>query len=201
MLHADEVKVGISYPVAALMVYSGLATEGFAVVRANADRYDGRRRTGLTDNPWSSLGHSGNPFGDDCAGKFYVRALSVWSMLIACQGQIFDGPRGVLGFDPAWRPEDHVSFFTAADGWGRFSQQRNAERQRERIELDWGTLRLRRLVFALPEDATPSKVSVRSAGEALEATHVVKGRRVYVDLAADITLRVADALDVAIDFE
>lgn len=201
ILHADEVKVGISYPVAALMVYSGLNTEGFGVARANADRYDGRLRTDVTDNAWSALGRSGNPFGDDCAGKFYVRALSAWSLLLACQGQIFDGPRGILGFDPNWQPEDHVSFFTASEGWGVFSQQRQGKRQREKIELDWGTLRLSQLVFALPADATPAKVNVQSAGKALEVTHAMKGRRVYIDLATVITLRAGEALEVTIEVE
>ena len=45
--------------------------------------------------------------------KFYARALSSWSLLIACQGLILDGPKGILGFKPNWQPNDHRSFFTA----------------------------------------------------------------------------------------
>jgi len=201
MLHADEVKVGISYPVAALMVYSGQLTEGFTVVHANADRYDGRLRTGLSNTPWSGLGYSGNPFGDDCAGKFYVRALSVWSMLLACQGQTYDGPAGTIGFDPVWKPDDHVSFFTAAEGWGMFSQHRNETRQQEKIELKWGKLRLRQLIFTLPQNARPAKVSVRAAGKAIEATHALQGERLYINLASDTTLQAGESLEVTITEE
>ncbi len=201
MLHADEVKVGISYPVAALAVYSGLNTEGLAIVRANYDRYDGRLRTGLTDNPWSALGHTGNPFGDDCAGKFYVRALSVWSMLLACQGQIFDGPRCILGFDPAWQPDDHISFFTAAEGWGRFSQRRDPKQQRESIKLDWGTLRLRQLFFTLPENASPRNVEIRVTDRPIPASYAMKDCPIQINLAADTVLRANDVLEVVIDVQ
>ena len=122
-------------------------------------------------------------------------------MLLACQGQIYDGPNGVIGFDPVWRPDDHVSFFTAAEGWGMFAQHRDADGQQERIELKWGRLRLRRLIFTLPESEKPANVSVRAAGRAIEATHSVQGGRLCITFAADATLEAGDALEVAITFE
>jgi hypothetical protein len=196
MLHADEVKVGISYAVAALMIRCGLLTEGLTVASANADRYDGRLRTGLDNTPWSCLGHSGNPFGDDMAGKFYVRALSTWSLLLMCQGQIYNGPEGVLGFDPVWKPEDHVSFFTAAKGWGLFSQRRGDKTQEETIALKWGSLRLRQLIFVLPEGAKPATVKVSIAGKAVEADHATQGNRLYIDLPEDVTLQAGNELKI-----
>ena len=201
MLHADEVKVGISYPVAALMIRTGLLTEGFTVVRANHDRHDGRLRTGLDATPWSGLGFSGNPFGDDMAGKFYVRALSTWSLLLACQGQIYNGPEGVLGFDPAWKPEDHVSFFTTGEGWGVFSQRRDDKSQEETIELRWGTLDLRQLIFVLPDDAKPAAVKVSVGGKAIESSHAMEGSRLYIDLSEDVTLRAGDTLKAVVSLQ
>ena len=91
------------------------------MTKAISDRYDGRLRTGLASHP--TWGYSGNPFGDDECGKFYARAMSVWSILLACQGYIYDGPAGVIGFKPVWKPEDHKSFFSAAEGWGLFTQR------------------------------------------------------------------------------
>ncbi|MBN1343922.1 MAG: glucosylceramidase, partial [Phycisphaerae bacterium] len=118
MLYADEVMTGFEYSAAVAMVQAGMIEEGFLVARAVADRYDGRERTGLTGADTASWGYSGNPFGDDECGKYYARAMSIWSMLTACQGFVHDGPAGVIGFAPVWRAEDHVSFFTAAEGWG-----------------------------------------------------------------------------------
>lgn len=85
-------------------------------------------------------GYGGNPFGDDEAGKFYARAMSSWSLLLACQGFIYEGPAGKIGFRPTWNPDNHASFFTAAEGWGLFTQQRSDDRQTMRIDLRYGRL-------------------------------------------------------------
>ncbi|MFH1265344.1 MAG: GH116 family glycosyl-hydrolase, partial [Planctomycetota bacterium] len=110
ILYGDEVMTGFEYAAAAAMVQAGLLDEGFTVVRAIWSRYDGRLREGLTPAPTASWGYSGNPFGDDECGKFYARAMSVWSMLTAAQGYVYDGPAGRIGFKPVWQPDDHASF-------------------------------------------------------------------------------------------
>jgi hypothetical protein len=160
MTYADEAMTGFEYAAAATMVQYGMLKEGFMVTRAIYDRYDGRLRTGLTNTNYASWGYSGNPFGDDECGKFYARAMSIWSMLLACQGFIYDGPAGVIGFKPLWRPEDHVSFFTAAEGWGIFSQKRSDRAQTEQIEINYGSLKVKELLFELPEGAKPVEVTV-----------------------------------------
>lgn len=145
---ADEVWTGFEYSAAAAMITSGLLKEGFAVVKAAADRYDGQMRTGLTDRAW---GYSGNPFGDDECGKFYARAMSNWSVLLACQGFIYDGPAGLIGLKPVWRPDDHTSFFTGAEGWGGFTQRRSGNMQSEVIAVRHGKIRVNSLTFHVPE--------------------------------------------------
>lgn len=137
------------------------------VVLAASDRYDGRLRTGLAgagqgDSAW---GYSGNPFGDDECGKFYARPMSIWSMLLACQGFIYDGPAGVIGFKPVWKADDHISFFTAAEGWGLFFQKRAGNKQTHRIEVAHGKLAVRQLIFELPEGAKPVDVGVNINGK------------------------------------
>jgi hypothetical protein len=62
-------------------------------------------------------------------GKLYARAMSVWSMLPACRGFVYRAPAGLTGFKPVWKPEDHVSFCTAAEGWGLFRQRRQGNQQ------------------------------------------------------------------------
>ena len=110
-------------------------------------RYNGRPRKGL--NSGGGVCGMGNPFQELECGKFYARAMSSWSLLIACQGQILHGPAGLLGFSPRWRPEDHRSFFTVPEGWGLFCQKRAEGLQTERLELRHGKLTLHKLVFDL----------------------------------------------------
>ena len=94
------------------MIYEGLIEPARRIVQMARSRYDGRRRDGLNSGP------GGNPYNELECGKFYARAMSSWSLLIACQGLVLEGPQGMLGFKPKWQPEDHRSFFTAAGGLG-----------------------------------------------------------------------------------
>ena len=126
-------------------------------------RYDGRRRDGLNSGP------GGNPFNELECGKFYARAMSSWSLLIACKGSCWKAPRAFSGFKPHWQPEDHRSFYTAPEGWGLFVQQRKPGEQTERIEVRHGRLRLRELVFELPKD-TEATAAVVIAGQPAAAT-------------------------------
>jgi len=193
---ADEVMTGFEYSAAAAMVTSGLTEKGFAVVRAVADRYDGRLRTGLHER--ACWGYSGNPFGDDECGKFYSRAMSVWSLLLACQGFVYDGPAGRIGFRPCWKPHDHRSFFTGAEGWGVFTQQRTAEAQTERLDLRYGTLRLTELVFEMPEGARAADVTVTTGGAKVATDQRIDGRDVCIALRKPLTLKAGETLEVTV---
>ncbi len=51
MLYSDEVWTGIEYQAAAHMIYEGLTEEGFAIVKAARDRYDGIPRPPIQRNP------------------------------------------------------------------------------------------------------------------------------------------------------
>gem|GEM_PF-30282 len=158
--YADEAMTGFEYSAAAAMIQAGLLREGFVTARAVWWRYDGRLRTGLTPGDFASWGYSGNPFGDDECGKYYARAMSAWSLLLAAQGFVYDGPAGRIGFRPQWKPEDHVSFFCGAEGWGVFAQHRTAATQREELKLRRGRLGVRSLVFELPQTATSARCNV-----------------------------------------
>ncbi len=168
------------------------------VTRAIYDRYDGRLRTGLTGTATASWGYSGNPFGDDECGKFYARAMSVWSILTACQGFVYDGPQGVVGFKPVWRPDDHVSFFTGAEGYGLFTQRRADGQQAGRIELVQGRLLVGRLQFELPERVVPEKVALEVGGRTIAARFTADGRELEIVPAEPIEMTAPQTLTVEI---
>jgi non-lysosomal glucosylceramidase len=212
--YADEVMSGFEYAAATLMFQTGLEVESLTVLRAAWERYDGRLRTGLTPGEFNAWGYSGNPFGDDECGKFYTRAMSVWGMLIAAQGFTYDGPAGVIGFAPLWRPHDHVSFFTAAEGWGVFRQRRTgswaetsslsggegppvaggAGSQRDEIELRYGRLAVGTLFFEPPEGRAVSSVTAALAGQAVPVRRKLQGQRLCLRLDAPVTIRAGQTL-------
>lgn len=176
IIYADEVWTGIEYAAAALMIYEGLLEPALKIVTTARSRYDGRRREGLDSGP------GGNPFNELECGKFYARAMSSWSLLLACQGLILEGPAGRLGFQPRWQPEDHRSFFTAPEGWGLFVQQREGALQRERIEVRYGRLRLRELIFAVPEGTRRVAAEVRCGTQEVPVTVEQEGTTIRLAL-------------------
>jgi len=158
---------GFEYSAAATMVQMGLLKEGYMVVKSIYDRYDGRLRKDLTCVETASWGYSGNPFGDDECGKFYGRAMSVWSLLLASQGFYYNGPEKVIGFDPQWQPADHSSFFTAAEGWGLFEQKRNSKSQSDVITVVWGNLDVAEIRLTVEHGRKAEKFSIEADGKSI----------------------------------
>ena len=198
MFYGDEVMTGFEYSAAATMVQAGLLREGFAIARAIYDRYDGRLRTDLTAADTASWGYSGNPFGDDECGKFYARAMSSWSLLFASQGFIYDASTRTIGFKPVWKPENHVSFFTAAKGYGLFSQKRTSKRQIDRIEVKSGKVEIKTLVIEPPTGMTPSDVKVTLSRERLRETHALTDGVLTITLDSKITVNQGQTLEVVV---
>jgi len=183
ILYAEEVWTGCEYHAAASMIWQGMVREGLAIVKAVHERYnDGVR------NPWNEI---------EC-GDHYTRAMSSWSVLLACQGATYVGPRGRMGFDPRLTPDDHRSFFSAAEGWGTFSQKREAKRQENRIDLKWGRLKLSELALGLPEGAgaATAKVTRGADGKAVAAKTKTAGGKLVVTFEPALDLQAADAIQV-----
>jgi non-lysosomal glucosylceramidase len=191
ILYADEVWTGIEYAAAGAMIFEGLIAEARQIVRTARARYDGHRREGLDSGP------GGNPFNELECGKFYARAMSSWSLLIASQGLVLEGPKGILGFRPNWQPEDHRSFFTAPGGWGLFIQKRQDQQQTERIEVRHGQLRIKELAFALPNSATAT-ATVEISGLAVAAKIEHVGPDVRVTLEQEATVPEGAAVEVVL---
>jgi len=130
ILYCDEVWTGVEYQVAGHMVYEGMLEEALTIVRGARERYDGQRR-----NPWNEL---------ECGGH-YARAMANWSLLTGFSGYHYDGPQGLLCFDPVLNPDEFRSLFTVAEGWGSFAQHRQGGKQRNELRVDHGHALLREL--------------------------------------------------------
>lgn len=201
ILYGDEIMTGFEYAAAATMVQKGMLREGLMVAKAVSDRYDGRLREGLTPGDTASWGYSGNPFGDDECGKYYGRAMSVWSLLLACQGFSYDGPAHRIGFAPIWQPEDHSSFFTAAEGWGVYRQRRMPGSLRAVLDVRFGRVAVRELTLALPEGVNCSGGRVAMGGSEVPATIAGGGRGVQVRIGKDRLVTAGQELVVELAFE
>lgn len=198
ILYADEVMSGFEYSAAAAMVQCGLVREGFTILLAAFDRYDGRLRTGLAGagNGGSAWGYSGNPYGDDECGKYYARAMSIWSVLLAAQGFHHDGPARLLAFDPVWQPDDHRTAFTASEGYGLFTQRREGGQQTNVVEVRGGQVRLATLRLGVAAGVKTTEVTVD--GQAVAAELSVADGRATLAFAEPLLLGEGQRLEVVL---
>lgn len=190
--YSDEVWTGIEYAAAGEMIFEGLIDPARKIVIQTRERYNGRRRDGLNSGP------GGNPFNDLECGKFYARAMSSWGLLIAAQGLVLDGPAGILGFKPNWQPENHRSFFTAPKGWGLFIQTREGGIQKDRIEVRHGWLKLKELVFAVPENMGAPTATVFVAAKRVKAEVQTKGTEVRLQLGKPLEVSEGTFIEVTL---
>ena len=162
MLYSDEVWTGIEYQVAAHMIYEGLVEEGFAIVKAARDRYDGIPRPPIQRNPWNEI---------ECGGH-YARAMSSGSFLPLLAGWEYDGPRQAVRFMPRHTPEKFKAFFTSPEGWGSLSQSREGQSQRNEISVCEGRLPVSKV--ALAAISAPKQVKVQSNGKSVDCSYSYK---------------------------
>lgn len=183
VLYRDEVWTGIEYQVANHMLYEGMITEAFALVRGVHDRYDGAKH-----NPWNEV---------EC-GDHYARAMASWGCLLSVSGFVYDGPAGRIGFAPRLTPENFKAFFTAAEGWGTLSQKRQGGTQTNRFEIKWGKLRAQTLVFELPEGMKATQATLTLAGQALACRQQQEGSRLTLSIAHPVTVERGQSIEVVL---
>lgn len=161
-----EVMTGFEYAAAATMIQHGMVEQGLEIVEEISKRYDGRFRgpDEVTAAPNANVFGSGSPFGEDECGDYYARAMSSWSVLLALQGYIFDGPQKIIGFKPLLNPENHASFFTTSTSWGLFKQTQRQSTQTADFELKFGTAHIKKIVLATPDEKSATNISVKVDG-------------------------------------
>jgi hypothetical protein len=124
--------------------------------------------------------------------------MASYGVFLAACGFEHHGPKGHVGFAPRLTPEDFRAPFTAAEGWGAFSQKRGDGALTAKLEVHWGKLRVRTLALEAAEKAKPTKADVKVGGKAVEAALTTDGRRVLVTLAAPATVAAEEALEVVV---
>jgi hypothetical protein len=173
---------GFEYQAAGHMIWEGLLTEGLAVCRALHDRYGASRR-----NPWNEI---------EC-GEHYARSMASYGAYLAACGYEHHGPKGHLGFVPRLGADDFRAAFTAAEGWGTFSQKRDGAGLKATIEVKYGKLALKTLALAL---AGAKDVTVTVGGKKVGASVAVENGRALVTLAEKATVAEGTKVEVVLTF-
>jgi len=166
------------------MIWEGLVEKGLAITRMIHDRYHAAKR-----NPWNEV---------ECSDH-YARSMASYGVFLAVCGFEYHGPKGHLAFAPRLTPEHFRAPFTAAEGWGTFTQKRENGRQTQELAIHWGRLRLRSLVFELAADMQPNQVTVLLGDRTVAANHQVDGRRLKLALGSELVVEPSNLLRITIE--
>ncbi len=148
--YRDEVWTGIEYQVAGHMVWEGMVEEGLAICRAVHDRYHPAKR---------------NPYNEVECSDHYARALASWGVYTALAGFNYHGPKGEMSFDPRFKPEDSRVAFTAAEGWGTYSQKIEDGTQNCTLDVKFGKVVLNEFSVRPAPGTKPTSLGLAIPGQ------------------------------------
>ncbi len=151
--YRDEVWTGIEYQVATNMIYENMINEGLSIVKAVDERYSPEKH-----NPWNEI---------EC-GDHYARAMASWGVMLALEDYFYNGPEGILRFNPRVQQENFQGFFTSAEAWGNIQQKRTVAGQTNTVTVKYGNLHLQQLQVKI--ERRPVSVQLSIDGAAIPST-------------------------------
>lgn len=142
----SECMSGFEHQVAAHMMAEGMVEESLVLTKTIHDRYHAYKR---------------NPFNEIECSDHYARAMASYGSFISACGFTYHGPKGEIGFAPKLNPKNFKAPFTAAEGWGTYSQQRNENLLSAQLNVVHGKLNLKKFRVDLDKNQKAAKVEVR----------------------------------------
>ncbi|MDF7823594.1 GH116 family glycosyl-hydrolase [Pontiellaceae bacterium B12227] len=173
----DECMTGFEYQAAAHMVYEGepgseLVKYGLAVARNIHDRYAPEKR---------------NPFNEIECGDHYARAMAGYGVFLAACGFEYNGPQGEIAFAPRISPANFRAPFTAAEGWGTFSQTIDEKGLQAKLHVKWGALAVQTIRLN-PDGMDAKSVTVTLNGKLLDAAVKMNQGTAVIQLNAPVRI-------------
>jgi len=147
-MYFNDCMSGFEWQVASHMLWEGMVTEGLAVAWLIHDRYHARLR---------------NPYNEIECSDHAARAMAGYGAFLAACGFENHDPKGHIGFAPRLGPGDFKAAFTAAEGWGTYSQTRKDRRLSATLAPKHGRVRLKTLALELPADCAKTQIETVSA--------------------------------------
>jgi non-lysosomal glucosylceramidase len=176
-----ECMSGFEHQVAAHLMAEGMVEESLVLTRVIHDRYHAAKR---------------NPFNEIECSDHYARAMASYGTFISACGFDYHGPRGYIKFSPAWSVENFKAPFTAADGWGSYTQKKSGAKQLHTISLKYGELQLTELAFSRIGPGNIKSVSVTVAAQNIPAEFKQNGTELLVNFPTKIRVKTNESLNL-----
>jgi uncharacterized protein (DUF608 family) len=125
-----ECMSGFEHQVASHMMAEGMVEESLILTRTIHDRYHASKR---------------NPFNEVECSDHYARAMASYGSFITACGFTYHGPKKEIGFAPKIGADNFKAAFTAAEGWGTYSQVKKGKSLECVIDVKWGKLAVKKI--------------------------------------------------------
>ncbi|QDV40498.1 hypothetical protein Enr13x_03040 [Stieleria neptunia] len=182
----NECMNGFEYQVAAHMVYEGnaedsLVEKGLAIAKAVHERYGANKR---------------NPYNEIECSDHYARSMASYGVFLAVCGFEYHGPQGRIGFAPRVSPSNFKAPFTAAEGWGSFTQKVTDDQQSASIEMYDGKLALKEFALDQVQGTAASRAVIVLDGDEIPAEFRTQQGRYVVRFPQGLDLKAGQTLQV-----
>jgi uncharacterized protein (DUF608 family) len=185
MGYFHECMSGFEYEVASHMIAEGMTDEGMAMVRAIHDRYHAAKR---------------NPYNEIECSDHYARAMASYGAFITACGFEYHGPKGYIRFAPQWDAANFKAPFTAAEGWGSYTQKQSAAAMECTLEARYGQVQLISFSVDAPKGRKIKTATASLDGQPLPSTWKQENNRVLLSLRQRATLKTGGSITLNLTF-
>jgi hypothetical protein len=175
----NECMTGFEYEVASHMIAEGMTDEGLVLVRSIHDRYHAAKR---------------NPYNEIECSDHYARAMASYGAFITACGFEYHGPKGYMRFAPKWNAGNFKAPFTAAEGWGSYTQQQSGGAMECVLEPGYGQVQLTRFSVDAPKGGSVKAVAVSLGGQTIPPKWKQSGSNVLVSLPNRVIVKAGERL-------
>lgn len=180
--YRDEVWTGQEYQVATSMIYNDMIDEALSIVKAVDERYSPEKH-----NPWNEI---------EC-GDHYARAMASWGVMLALQDYYYNGPEGIISFNPKMQSSHFEGFFTTAEAWGNIKQHMQNDQQKNSIVVKYGDLTLQQV--KLHCDKKPAAIKMLVNNKPVKSSFSYDNNTASV-IFDNISLQANDNVDILIAY-
>ncbi|MDR2121323.1 MAG: hypothetical protein LBP64_10705 [Tannerella sp.] len=181
MGYFHECMTGFEYEVASHMIAEGMTDEGLTMVRAIHDRYHAAGR---------------NPYNEIECSDHYARAMASYGSFITACGFEYHGPKGYMRFAPRWNADNFKAPFTAAEGWGTYSQKRSSAEIECILEPKYGQVQLGSFSLEIPKGRKAGIAVVSVNNQTVSAQPTQKDENILLTFQHRITVKNNEKLTV-----
>jgi uncharacterized protein (DUF608 family) len=178
-----ESLTGFEYEVASHLIAESMTDEGLTLVRAIHDRYHAAKR---------------NPYNEIECSDHYARAMASYGSFITACGYEYHGPKGYMRFAPKWNAENFKAPFTAAEGWGCYTQKQSNGTLECVLEPKYGQVQLSSFSVEVPNRQKVKIARVIAGKQTIPVTFKQKGATLLVTWQNRITIKSDEQLKIVV---